>query len=271
MSLKYSWNERRPDIHKSTLAWEASWQADFDQNFHALAHLPPGALFGIPSSVMKRTGNDEALLHLQRESSGVCSLQFDLASAVARRSLEENFDEKWKALSAGQRQDFILQGLVRTMSLGDMAIRREWCPESTLRSLNAQGGEGYLRLLSQLKPENLDAPAIEPILIPHEVADRVMTPSAKKLQEPGIKTMLRSYKVSRSYCLSSLVWNIFLAYVGIRLEVNNQCDMLNVPTAWVGGRTVRYPTTGSQTRYPRGKRAPSILRGNRKDAQRVQA
>lgn len=106
------------------------------------------------------------------------------------------------------------------MTLPDMASRREWCPESTLRSLNAQGGEGYLRLLSQLKPENLDAPAVEPILIPHEVADRVMMPSEKKLQEPGIKTVLRSYKVSRSYCLSSLVWNIFLAYVGVGLAVS---------------------------------------------------
>lgn len=217
--MKYSWTERRPDIHKSTLAWEASWQHDLDQNFRSMAHFPSGTLSLMTSSITGRIGDDQTLLHLQREARSLCKLQFDLASEAARRSLEESFDEGWKALSPLQRQDFVLEGLVRTMSLPDMEERRKWCPESTLKNLNAQGGEGYLRLLSQLKPENLDAPAVEPILIPHEVADRVMTPSAEKQQEPGIKTMLRSYKISRTYCLTTLVWNIFLAYVGFGFEL----------------------------------------------------
>lgn len=73
-AMECSWNERRPDIHKSTLAWEASWQQDLDQNFLCTTHLRPWTLSLVPSSIIGRVGEDQTLLHLQREVRSLCKL-----------------------------------------------------------------------------------------------------------------------------------------------------------------------------------------------------
>ena len=59
----------------------------------------------------------------------------------------------------------------------------------------------------------LDEPPKEPVLVPHSVADRLLTPTAQNLRIPGYKTFFRLYQMKRTTFLTMLVWNIFYLYV----------------------------------------------------------
>lgn len=136
-SMSFSWTSRRPDMHKSTLAWEKTWEADFEKNLHILSHVPETLASLFPPDLAAGLASDDALMGLEQDVRHLCKQEEDLAREASRRSSEDDFEAKWLALSAAKRQEVILDGLVRTMSLPDMEERRQWCPESTLSNLNA--------------------------------------------------------------------------------------------------------------------------------------
>lgn len=235
-TMKYSWTQPRPDINSSSLLWEKSWQHDFDNNFRALASLPHNISVLSP---IEMSPLDHTLVHLEYEVRLLCQLQHDLARGFARRSAEERFEARWKDAAPDKRQEAILEGLVRTMAIPDMEERRKWCPDSTLETLNGHEGEGFLRVIRSLMSTDLSTVHTEPVLPSHPIADRVMTPSAAQLELPRYKIAFRAYRISRAYCLTSIAWNIFLAFVSPLDNFHNTIwSHANEILAWTHGRPI---------------------------------
>lgn len=218
--MSFTWTSRRPDMHNSPLAWEKTWEADFEKNLRILARFPDTLASLFPPDLAAGFASDDALLGLEQDVRYLCQQEEDLAREASRRSSEDDFEAKWLALSEAKRQEVILDGLVRTMSLPDMEERRQWCPESTLKNLNADEGEGYRRLLRALMPKDRTGHITEPVFVPHPVVDKIFTPSPADLATPGMRSVFKNFRVSRSYCLATLVWNIFLAFVScVRIQI----------------------------------------------------
>ena len=151
-------------------------------------------------------------------------MQQDLAKEAAVRFAEENFEKKWRALSNEERRKFIMEGIYRTMCIPDMEERRKWCPDSTLNHLASENGETYLRTLKALLPADINAPITEPRQIPHPVVDRVLSLDPVYDKQPGIKLVVRMYRLSRTYCLTTIIWNTFLAFVSTQMNISQLRD-----------------------------------------------
>ncbi|GJE88215.1 zinc finger MYND domain-containing protein [Phanerochaete sordida] len=194
------WATRRPDMHTSRVEWEHSWQRDFDRNFPHGA-TPPKHARPIPPSLFAAMGSDQHIFAAEYEEFLICKLQHDIAKEAARRFAEDGFENAWRALPDDRRREVILEGIYRTMRIPDMEERRKWCPDSSLQTLAARGGEGYLRVLKCLLPSTLDAPLTKPI--------------EEEMTHAGCKTAYRAAKNSRTYALSTVVWNILLTFYGM--------------------------------------------------------
>ncbi|EKM56191.1 uncharacterized protein PHACADRAFT_122440 [Phanerochaete carnosa HHB-10118-sp] len=169
----------------------------------------------MPKSVFATANADHVIFAAEYEASCICKLQHDIAREATKRFAENDFENAWKALSDDRRQEIVLEGIYRTMCIPDMEERRKYCPDSSLENLTSRGGEEYLRMLKCLLPSNLDALPTVPLEIPHTFVDRIFTPTEEELQYPGCKTFFRSMKNSRTYALSTVIWNILLTFYGI--------------------------------------------------------
>ena len=214
-----SFRERRPDIHTSRAAWEKSWEDDMDKNFRKGGFARIRHLSEImPTEVIAHMGDSSVIYTMQQEVDVICRMQQDLAKEAAMRFAEENFEQKWRALSNEERRKFIMEGIYRTMCIPDMEERRKWCPDSTLTHLASENGETYLRTLKALLPADIRAPITEPKQLPHPVVDRVLSLGPGDDKKPGIKVVVRMYRLSRTYCLTTIIWNTFLAFVSCEMS-----------------------------------------------------
>lgn len=216
-----SFRTERPDMHKSREAWEASWAEDMDKNYKpdgVLARLSGSLATVMNPDEVSLFASDRILMEMQQEVRLICKMQEDLAKQVAIRSAEEDFEGKWRSLSNQKRREVVLEGIYRTMCIPDMEERRKWCPDSTLKYLTSSNGEAYLRVLKALLPANLGTRTTEPIQVSHPVTDRLFTLKPADENKPGYKTFMRMYRLSRTYCLTTVIWNIFLTFVRMIIQ-----------------------------------------------------
>lgn len=201
-------------MHTSRAAWEKSWADDMDKNYRtgALARVRSFAEV-VPPEAAAMLGSSSALFTMQQEVNLICGMQLDLAKEAAVRFAEDDFEKKWRALSNDKRREVIMEGIYRTMCIPDMEDRRKWCPDSTLNHMASGNGETYLHMRKSLLPGDINTPITEPKQISHTVMDRLFTLSAADERKPGMKTVVRMYNLSRTYCLTTIIWNTFLAFV----------------------------------------------------------
>lgn len=231
------WKENRPSMHTSREAWEQSWENDFQRNYRAMAQLQGSISTLLPPDTISILGTENSLISLERETGLLCRLQQDMAEEVATQCAEEDFERKWKDLSPKKREEFVLEGIYRTMQIPDMEERRKWCPDSSLKNLTSRGGDEYLRILRSLLPDDLNTRISEPNHVSHPITDRFFTPTAAESKR-GYGTACRTFRTSRTYVLSTIVWNIFLAAVSIHLTSCIWCDLIRT-VARLGVRRTR--------------------------------
>lgn len=206
------WTQPRPDKHTSLVAWEESWDSDLARVFQALSRLKSISDMFPPGSV--RPLGDETVVQSDLQHKLICELQQDLAKAAALRFSEDHFEQEWMNAPSERRREIVLRGIYRSMCIPDMEERRKWCPDSTMRHLTSDGGRTYIRMLKSLLPSSLAAPIIEPMSVPHPLVDRLFTIPPSDMDRPGYKFIYQMYSSNRSYCLTTTIWNILLAFVG---------------------------------------------------------
>lgn len=211
--MEFYWTEQRPDMHKDRRAWEKTWQVDFDRNYRALAVLPGSVVTLMPPSTVEYLNTDGNLMAVEQENMLLCELQRDLATEAAKQFARHDFEKRWTALPRAKREEFVLEGIYRTLVIPFRDIQRQWCPDSTLSNLASRNGEEFLRIIKCLMPDNMGARIVVPIQVPHPIVDRLFTPRPAELQRPEIKAVFRTFRTYRTCVLTYVVWNTLLAYV----------------------------------------------------------
>ena len=229
----------RPDIRKDRLGYEKSWEEDFERNYvkGRLASLSSLAVITAPAAVSK-LATDTMLVQLAHEARLICNMQNDLAQEAVEKFAQEDFEKHWLGLPDEKRREFILEGICRSMVVGDMEDRRRWCPDSTLNNLASDGGSTYIKMLKTLLPADMGKPITEPRRIPHPLMDRLLSlPPNYTEQAPGYKTLMQVHAYSRTYCLTFILWNTFLAFVSEQIFVS--CSRRTVLNDLYVGRQAR--------------------------------
>lgn len=212
----FDWSETRPDMHEDRVAWEKSWQDDFDRIYRTYARLLEAGcsvLSVMSPQVINAVNTDGTLLLLDVTETSICNLQMQLTRDAAAEFAHNDFERRWLALSTARREQVVLEGIYRTFREPSMEWRRQWAPDSTLKNLTARNGEEYLRILKCLMPDSIGQPGREPIHVPHPLLDRFFTPSPPEQEHPGCRIMLRTFRNDRACALTGVIWHIFLTFV----------------------------------------------------------
>ncbi|KAH8832424.1 hypothetical protein DL96DRAFT_1457618 [Flagelloscypha sp. PMI_526] len=144
----------------------------------------------------------------------VAILQRDLSKKAAQRFAENDFESEWKACSASKREEWILEGLVRTCSASpDFEERRRSCPEITLARLNKNNGQGLLDLLKGLVLDDISKVPTQCKQFKCDAFDR-MFGFEKNIQHPGRQLLQLGAATKRTYFLVMFLWNVLLAFYG---------------------------------------------------------
>ncbi|EJD55189.1 hypothetical protein AURDEDRAFT_178984 [Auricularia subglabra TFB-10046 SS5] len=126
-----------------------------------------------------------------------------------------NFEREWLASPQAARDEFILEGLVRTCAAApDMEPRRMHAPEASLDYLGGRGGRAFLELLAQM--ENPASP--EPRIVPHEGCDAMTGVGDADKRSPEEKIIARGQTLIRNAFLCLMVLNTMLAFHGEKKE-----------------------------------------------------
>lgn len=203
----------RPDINVSPLAWENSW-ADEMEVFFALRN-PPRTMEALMPNLP--SNSDSSILQQDRHTREICDLQTDMTRALVESWIHDDFERRWKDATDQKRKEVILEGIVRVCkSVKWLERKRGFCPEVTLRKLSADKGESYLQLMRKVIPERLPSLTnvmIEPVYVPHPIIEHMFRLTDEESHKPQCTSVIRSYRLQRTYFLTMALWNIFLAFV----------------------------------------------------------
>ena len=171
--------EQRPDMHTSLIAWEQSWEEDFEKHYG-----PGGTLTGLSTlaghvspETVAWCDTPQSFTEIELRTRGVCELQEKLfAEAQVDDPGKGRVETYWPTLPDALRKAYILEGISRTLDLNEEFVEgRKWCPESSLKYLASDNGNTYLNVLRQLIPTTLTTPHVVPRHVPHRVFDRLTT------------------------------------------------------------------------------------------------
>jgi hypothetical protein len=161
---------------------------------------------------MKTESN--GVLDTMRITKAICDLQQDFARRVVESLAVDNFEAEWRRLPDARRRELVLEGICRASINGgrDMEDRRMWCPEITVSGLAEQQGAGFMALVKKLLPADIQSPIVEPIYVSHSIMDKVLRDEGTSKK---ISTGIHAIRLDRTYFLSTVAWQITLAFVSI--------------------------------------------------------
>ncbi|EJD33582.1 hypothetical protein AURDEDRAFT_140623 [Auricularia subglabra TFB-10046 SS5] len=188
-------------------AWNRAWEKQLKTRF-ALRGNYSDVLLGMPALEMNMLMSSHHLVAMQASRDELVKLQQDLSAYMVDHP---DFEREWLATSEARRENFILEGLVRSCeAVADMEDRRVNTPETCLDFLQRRGGRGFLDLLAQIE----DPPAPEPRIVPHAAYDGLIGVGNERKRAPAEKVLARMQTISRNFFLAMMVWNTVLAFHG---------------------------------------------------------
>lgn len=143
----------------------------------------------------------------------LCILQQALSQEAARRYAEDEFESKWKSCTSEAREEWILEGMVRTCeAIPYLEQSRLDCPEVTLPRLNKGNGQPFLDLLQALRLEDITKVPAEPKVLPSDCFDR-MNGHKIMVQNRGRQLLQLTELTNRMHFLDLFVFNVLSAFV----------------------------------------------------------
>ncbi|KAJ7110726.1 hypothetical protein C8R43DRAFT_1243070 [Mycena crocata] len=218
--MSFGQSPKSPSFEKDRRGWNAAWERDLATIYGSGVDISLASRRPVPSIVARLPVTyydmmltDSHVLNMQSMTTQICTLQRDLTRKSARRFAEDDFEAHWTTrCSVNQREDFILEGLVRACQASpDFEDHRRWCPELTLKRLNYASGEGYIKLLKKLSLQDLDKIPDDFKTVPNRVYDKINAITDAK-PHPGMLMAKKACDSGRTYLLTMVVWNILLAF-----------------------------------------------------------
>ncbi|KAJ7193426.1 hypothetical protein GGX14DRAFT_478131 [Mycena pura] len=217
---------KSPSFKKDRRGWNKAWEHDLallygsSVDFAQTRGQPLPSLFQLArarGTIPEDHITDKSAMHLQEIKRYICALQRKLTCKAAKSFAEDDFEAKWVACSALEREELILEGLVRTCEIApEYEDQRRWAPELVLDRLNHASGRGYIDLLKTLLLQNPDN-LVEFNSVPNLVYDQITAigdnPSL------GVVVYKKQLDTDRIHILTKVVWNILLAFYGESEEI----------------------------------------------------
>ncbi|KAJ7202628.1 hypothetical protein GGX14DRAFT_653889 [Mycena pura] len=199
---------KSPSFEKDRRGWNAAWERDLATIYGSAVEIsfpgrqePPSIIGDLATEYYEMMNTDAHVLSLTTMTTQICVLQRDLTRKSSQRFAVDDFETHWTTrCSAKEREDFILEGLVRA------------CPELTLQRLNQHSGKGYIELLRKLTLQDVDKVPDDFNTVPNTVYDKIN--AVGQNPHPGLAIAKKSCDCGRVYLLTMVVWNILLAFYG---------------------------------------------------------
>lgn len=195
------------------VCWNRSWE-DHLAGIYGSQDIPS---YTGPNTVDQNQASwntsDSFVHYLNAKIEEICILQQNLSQEVARVYAEDDFQSKWKSCTSKTREEWILEGLVRTCEASPfLELCRLDCPEVTLSRLNKGNGQPFLDLMQALCLEDTTKVPEKPKALPSDSFDHV---NGHKImvQNRGRQLFQLMELTKRTYFLVLFVFSVLLAFV----------------------------------------------------------
>ncbi|KAJ7279963.1 hypothetical protein C8J57DRAFT_118138 [Mycena rebaudengoi] len=207
---------KSPSFAEDRRQWNAVWERDLAKIFgsgveiYSALEMKSSITDGFPAEFYDELLTDSGVASMHSWTSHICSLQHSLSLKSLQRFVEDDFETRWMlGCSPKEREEFILEGLVRTCELSAYyESYRQWCPELSLERLNRDSGRGFIELLEQLYqvPEEYRT-------VPNAVFEKIIGINGPNTHRGRVyfQTFL---EVRRTYFLTWVVWQVLLVIYG---------------------------------------------------------
>lgn len=212
-----------PDKNTDRVGWNKCWEQTLTGLYSPGRQFPPLAqLLGTKTVKLLTSLPDHNVLGLSIALRDICTLQQDMAKIAVERFNYDDFEQKWRDTPFDRREELILEGIFRTCCAGpEMEERREWCPEITLKALQKDSTGGFIDLLKELLPANVDSEIIEPKHLSHPSLEQLLAAEGNS----HIEIFIRSCRLERCYFISLTIYNILLAFVSVNHTFHAHCSL----------------------------------------------
>ncbi|KAJ7809669.1 hypothetical protein B0H13DRAFT_1927812 [Mycena leptocephala] len=194
---------KSPSFTKDRRGWNFAWERDLATLYGSEVDIlyrggsaVPDLTAGLPTEYYDMMLADAHVLNLQTITKQI----YDFESHWMRRTAAE------------EREDFILEGFVRSCLPPAFEEQRKWCPELTLKRFNCGSGQGFLDRLQNLTFTDLDKVPNYFRTVPNAVHDRIHA-FGDANSHPGRALAKRPPR-------AGALWNTLLAFYNESEEFN---------------------------------------------------
>ena len=208
-----------PSMYTSPLAWEKTWQADFERCYgpelpHTFSELWPERLVSEIAA-----SSDVAVTHEDRRRR-LCRHQEQVVRWIAGAFAERDLERKWKVLDAARREEVVLEGVCRAFQGPNADYSRMWCPDSSVKHLVAKDGDVFLGMLKAFLPSDICAQIAEPLTIPCSLVDKLLALTPEEQNHAGYRTFAMHEKLNRAQCITAVLSNIIEVFVSAYIQLD---------------------------------------------------
>lgn len=204
-----------PSYREDRVAWNAAWERRLENIYGPDIEWALGGLENLIDSQVSHMLDDTSAQRVASQKRQICLLQRDLSRKVCLRYAENHFAEKCIALTADERHNWILEGLVRTCdACRDNENYRKFAPEITLRRMQLDSGKGFLNLLEALIHPEIETVPSDFRMVANAPFDLMNKNSENvKVMVPKERLLQLMFNADRTYFLTMFCWSTLLAFV----------------------------------------------------------
>lgn len=216
-----------PDIETRTVDWWKVMDRHTKARYDPKAPLPSHHFRSQSASIFEETTNEDVVLefiHFRRFTS---SNQLRRSCRIVDDITEEDFEKKWLALSAEEREKHFLAGLraaEKNTTYVTFIRSKADCPELNRDEVTRDGGQGFLDLMRQLVlPDNANVPT-QPHVMVNSRFDKMIgfkedDPHKARLAQLSMARMIRS-----EYIGACIYMPVFDSYLTLPSKLCHGCS-----------------------------------------------
>ncbi|KAJ7653172.1 hypothetical protein DFH06DRAFT_1204874 [Mycena polygramma] len=242
--MNFGLGPKSPSFTEDPRGWNTAWELHLALVFGSEVEIQsatgplatrPSITGKFPTEFYDQMVTDSTAVYINSLTSHICDLQHSLTVKAAQRIVDDDFQTRWMLCPPHEREEFILEGLVRTCKVSaSYEPWRDVCPELTLKRLNHGSGEGFLDLLDMLcHPESQEPEKVLPDsykTIPNAVFEKIN--SIGPNPHPGCVMLQKMVEGRRTYLLTMVAFHVLLAFYGERQEFGSVKPQRESPAEW---------------------------------------
>ncbi|KAJ7622340.1 hypothetical protein FB45DRAFT_1032010 [Roridomyces roridus] len=206
-----------PSWEEDRRAWNAARELELARYYGSaieISYTGPQPILSLAkmASIAGTKVFESNVIQLQSKTASICSLQYNLTREWSKHVAVDDFENRWMAQSGHQREELILEGLVRLFQNNLDPLGKNLCPELTLARLNHRSGKGFIDLVGKLTLQDVSKVPTVFRTVPNDVYE--VLHDAGDLPLPAVLWVKQDHDADRTHCLTMVAWHILLAFYG---------------------------------------------------------